>query len=202
LYIAEWTPYPRLTTNLQEATGRVRGVDLRLEIRRASFYGFVTYGLSSVTYEARQASLERWFGDGSVSFRPPHDRRHQINAVGTIALGKFNASVRWNFGSGLPYNQIRGFDRFILLDGDVDLTEETGNARVIYDRPYGGVLPTYHRLDISVDREIPFKGGVFTMQAGVINVYDRSNLFALDLFTLEQTYQLPVVPTLGMKIDF
>lgn len=202
LYIAEWTAFPRLTTNLQEASGEVRGLDLRLEIKRSAFYGYLTYGLSSVRYEAQQASLERWFGDASISFRPPHDRRHQVNAVLTFELGAFNASVRWNFGSGLPYNQIRGFDQFILLNGGVDLTEEAGEVRVIYDEPFGGVLPTYHRLDVSVDREFPFKNGAFTIQAGVINIYDRANLFALDLFTLEQTFQLPFVPTLGMKIDF
>lgn len=202
LYIAEWTPFPRLTTNLQEASGEVRGFDLRLEIQRPSFYGFLTYGLSSVTYEAQQASLERWFGEATITFRPPHDRRHQVNAVLTFELGKYNANVRWNFGSGLPYNQVRGFDRFILLNGEVDFTEEPGDIRVIYDEPFGGVLPTYHRLDVSVDRVFPFTGGAFTMQAGVINVYDRANLFALDLFTLEQTFQLPIVPTVGMKIDF
>ena len=73
---------------------------------------------------------------------------------------------------------------------------------MIYDRPYGGVLPAYHRLDVSVDRAFPFEGGVFTAQAGVLNIYDRTNLFALDLLTLEQTNQLPIVPIVGLKIEF
>ena len=89
-----------------------------------------------------------------------------------------------------------------VMDGDVDVSEEPGFVRVIYDQPYGGLLPTYHRLDISVDRTFPFKGGAFAIQAGVINIYDRANIFALDLFTLERTDQLPLLPTLGLKIDF
>ncbi len=162
----------------------------------------VTYGLSSVRYNAMQASLETWFGSPEIEFRPPHDRRHQVNALGQVTLAGFELTARWNFGSGLPYNQVQGYDRFLLLNGDVDVAATPGVPRVIYDRPYGGVLPTYHRLDVSVERTFPFKGGAFSTQAGAINLYDRTNLFALDVFTLEQTNQLPIVPYIGLKIEF
>lgn len=202
LYIAEWTAFPVLNTNLQLADGDSRGVDLRLEIRRPRFYGFITYGLSFVNYEATQESLQLWYGTDRLDFRPPHDRRHQINALVNVKAGPYDFSVRWNLGSGLPFNQVRGFDRYVLLDRGVDLTEVPGDVRVLYDEPFGGELPFYHRLDVSVDRAFPFKGGVFTLQAGVINVYDRSNIFALDVFTLEKTDQLPIIPTVGARIDF
>ena len=39
-----------------------------------------------------------------------------------------------------------------FLDGPVDVSTEPGQARVIYDRPFEGILPSYHRLDLSVDR--------------------------------------------------
>ncbi len=202
LYISEWTAFPRLTTSLQKASGKVKGVDFRIEYRSPNFFTYITYGLSSVEYEAQQESLALWFGSDTINFRPPHDRRHQVNALASWKVNEFNINFRWNFGSGLPYNQVRGFDEFLLLDGDVDVSEQSGATRVIYDRPYGGVLPTYHRLDITVDREFPFKGGFFAIQGGVINVYDRANIFSLDLFTLERTNQLPLIPTLGIKIEF
>ncbi|MEM8485854.1 MAG: TonB-dependent receptor [Bacteroidota bacterium] len=202
LYISEWTAFPRLTTSLQKASGKVQGLDLRVEFRADNFYSYVTYGISSVEYKARQESLELWFGSPEITFRPPHDRRHQVNALMNWKVSDFNINMRWNFGSGLPYNQVRGFDQFLLLDGNVDVSEEPGDLRVIYDRPYGGVLPTYHRLDFSVDRQFPFEGGFFAIQAGIVNVYDRANIFSLDLFTLERTNQLPFIPTLGLKIEF
>ncbi len=202
LYISEWTAFPRLTTNLQKASGKVNGVDFRVEYRSPNFFSYVTYGLSSVENTAKQESLALWFGSDTINFRPPHDRRHQVNALASWKISDFNVNIRWNFGSGLPYNQVRGFDEFLLLDGNVDVSQEAGDVRVIYDRPYGGELPTYHRLDISVDREFPFKGGFFAIQGGVINVYDRANIFSLDLFTLERTNQLPLIPTLGIKIEF
>ena len=202
LYISEWTAFPVLNTDLQLADGTSRGMDIRFEFRRPNFYGFVTYGLAFVNYQATQESLALWYGTTSLDFRPSHDRRHQVNAIANWKFGKFDLSARWNFGSGVPYNQVRGFDRYLLLDGGVDVTEEPGDVRVLYDEPFGGQLPYYHRLDLSVDRSFDFKGGVFTLQAGVINVYDRTNIFALDVFTLERTDQLPVIPTLGAKIEF
>ena len=202
LYIAEWTAFPVLNTDLQLAEGTTRGLDLRIEFRRPRLYGFLTYGLSFVNYQATQESLLLWYGTEELDFRPSHDRRHQLNALIQATLGRFELSARWNFGSGVPYNQVRGFDRFILLDGSVDLDTEPGDTRVLYDEPFGGELPYYHRLDVSIERTFPFKGGAFTLQAGVINVYDRANIFALDVFTLERTDQLPLIPTLGAKFDF
>lgn len=202
LYIAEWTAFPVLNTDLQLAQGTTKGMDIRFEFRRPNFYGFLTYGLSYVNYQATQESLELWYGTTSLDFRPSHDRRHQINALANVKVGAFDISARWNLGSGVPFNQVRGFDRYLLLDGPVDVSEDPGEVRVIYDEPFGGEMPFYHRLDVSIDRSWDFKGGVFSLQAGVINVYDRTNIFALDVFTLEQTDQLPVIPTLGAKIEF
>ena len=62
LSVSEWTAYPRFTTNLQEASGRAFGIDLRLEMQRPRFYGFINYGLSSVEYNAMQETLPVWFG--------------------------------------------------------------------------------------------------------------------------------------------
>ena len=203
LFVSEWTAFPRFTTRLQEADGRAMGLDLRLELRQGNFYGFINYGLSSVEYYAMQETLPVWYDTDEVRYRPPHDRRHQFNMLVSTSLRGFDISVRWNVGSGLPYSQIRGFDGFVLLDGPTDVSTEPGAARVIYDRPYNGILPSYHRLDISVDRVFQYGDDSFiTVQAGVINTYDKANLFSLDIFTLRRNYQLPFIPTAGIKFEF
>ncbi len=203
LFVSEWTAFPRFTTNLQEASGRALGLDVRLELQRPRLYAFVNYGLSSVEYNAMQESLPIWFGTDEVRYRPPHDRRHQLNALASFALRKIDISVRWNVGSGLPYSQIRGFDGFVLMDGPKDVRRAPGQARVIYDRPYRGVLPTYHRLDVSVERVFQYRDDSFvTLQAGVVNAYDQANVFALDIFTLRRSDQLPLIPTAGIKFEF
>ena len=201
LFIAEWTSFPRFTSRLQRADGRVLGLDLRLEVRRPRFYGYVTYGLSTVEYEAKQASLALWYGTETLKFRPPHDRRHQVNLLGSTTLRGVDISVRWNFGSGRPFNRIYGFDGFVLLNGVQDLFTVNDDQRVIYERPFQGILPTYHRLDISAERQFDLNDVILTVQGGAINVYNRRNLFALDIFTTERTDQLPFIPTLGIKIE-
>ncbi len=203
LFVSEWTAFPRFTTRLQEASGRAAGLDLRAEIQRPRLYAFVNYGLSTVEYNAMQETLPIWFGSNEVRYRPPHDRRHQLNALASMALGRFDISLRWNIGSGLPYSQIRGFDGFVLMNGPTDVSSDPGQARVIYDQPYGGVLPPYHRLDISVERVFQYRDDSFvTLQAGLINAYNQSNVFALDIFTLRRSDQLPLIPTAGIKFEF
>lgn len=202
LFIAEWTAYPRFTSRLQRADGQAMGIELRAEVRQPRLYGYINYGLSSVRYTSEQPSAELWFGSENLDFRPPHDRRHQLNIVATTRVSGVDASVRWNFGSGRPFNHIYGFDGFVLLDGIQDLFSVPDDQRVIYGRPFQGLLPTYHRLDISLEREFVLDKFVLTAQVGVINAYNRRNLFALDLFTTERNYQLPIVPVAGLKIDF
>ncbi len=201
LFIAEWTAFPRLTTRLQQADGRVYGLDLRLELRRPHFYGYINYGLSSVEYNARQASLALWYGTETLPFRPAHDRRHQLNVLASTRLLGFDLSARWQFGSGLPFNRALGFDGFILMDGTVNVFEEQGDRRVIYERPFNGLLPTYHRLDLSIERTFRFGRGSATVQGSLINAYDRANIFYLDVFTLQSAHQLPLIPSFGLKIE-
>jgi outer membrane receptor protein involved in Fe transport len=201
IFIGEWTAFPSFTTRLQEAHGDSHGFDLRVEVRRPRFYGFINYGYSSTRYEIDPES------PATVNpgrFRPPHDRRHQINVLATTSLHGFELNARWQFGSGLPFTPVEGFDGFILMDGAVDVTEVRGFPRVIYESiPYRGVLPTYHRLDVTVERtfDLPL-GSELTAQVGVLNAYDRANLFSLDLLTAKRTDQLPVIPIAGLKIGF
>ena len=200
LFVAEWTAYPRFTTRLQPAEGRSYGADARLELRLGAFYGYLNYGLSSTRYQGKQESLELWYGSEELDFRPPHDRRHQVNALISYTLGRTELSARWQFGSGLPYSRVLGFDGFIMMDGMVDFFEVEGNQRVIYEGPYLGVLPTYHRLDLSAERRFYVGRAEITVVGSVINAYDRRNLFYLDLFTGQRADQLPLIPTLGIKV--
>lgn len=206
LVIPEWTAFPRFTTNLQPADGTAKGVDVRLEVDRGPLYGYVTYGLSDVDYQARQESIPLWFGSSSVAFNPPHDRNHQLNLLGRLEIAGFKLSVLWQYGSGLPFSRAAGFDDYILISDtfeDVDVRIEPGQERVIYGQPYDARLPDYHRLDLSIERRFEVGSRVSaTVQAGVINALDRHNLFYLDLFTLARVDQLPRFPSFGVKLDF
>ena len=203
LSISEWSAFPRFTTRLQPANGTVTGLDSRLEINAGPFSGFVNYGYSIVEYDAQQSEIQYWFGSSEYSFAPPHDRRHQLNAVGSLGLAGFTLNVRWQYGSGLPFSEALGFDEFILLEGPTDLFQHPGETRVLYSYPYGGRLPSYHRLDISLERSFDLSSTTtLSLLASGTNAYDRTNLFYIDLFTLDRLDQLPLIPAVGIKLSF
>lgn len=202
LFVPEWTAFPAFTSNVQPATGRSSGFDARAELRLPVFYAAVNYGYSNTRYKAEQYTLALWYGEERLRYRPPHDRRHQINAIADWDLFGFDMNLKWEFGSGLPFNRALGFDGFILIDDLVNVVDIPGAERVIYERPYTGLLPSYHRLDISVARSWEVGRTKLTVQGSVINVYNRKNLFYLDVFTLQRVDQLPVVPTLGLQVAF
>jgi len=203
LSIAEWSSFPRFTTRLQSADGNVIGLDSRIEISKGAFYGFVNYGYARVRYQAQQTEIEYWFGNSEYEFSPPHDRQHQLNTVGSLTWQQFRLSARWQFGSGLPFSQALGFDEFILLSGPTDIFEEYGDTRVLYSYPYGGRLPSYHRLDVSLEYTFNISQNTnVSILASVTNAYDRTNLFYIDLFTLERLDQLPFIPAVGLKLQF
>lgn len=202
LFVSEWTSFPQFTTRLQPASGRSFGFDTRVEVRFPRIYGYLNYGFSNTRYRAEQASLALWYGQETLEYRPPHDRRHQVNALLSTTVRDFDISVRWEFGSGLPYSRAVGFDGFVLVDDVLDVSKEAYSRRVIYERPYNAVLPTYHRLDVSVERTFALGPIDLTVLGSVINVYDRRNLFYFDIFTLNRVDQLPIIPSLGIKVGF
>ncbi|HEX7071029.1 MAG TPA: TonB-dependent receptor [Rhodothermales bacterium] len=203
LSVSRWSAFPRFTTELQPADGTVIGFDVRAELEAGPFYGFASYGYADVTYRAQQEEIQYWFGQLEQEYSPPHDRTHQVNALAMLELFDFALSVRWQFGSGLPFSEALGFDTFVLLAGPTDVLHTPGQTRVLYGEPYEGRLPTYHRLDVSLDRRFDIGEHVgLTAQVSLINTYDRRNLFYLDLYTLRRVDQLPLIPAVGLKLEF
>ena len=203
LFIAEWTAFPRFTTRLQPAEGRSFGADVRLEGEWGPLYGYLGYGYANTTYDARQDEIELWYGTEDLRFRPPHDRRHQLSVLLNVAVGGFEASARWQFASGRPYSRIVGFDGFAPVTQVRDVKDVPGTRRIIYGEPYGGVLPPYHRLDVSAEQSIALGADVeLAVQASVVNAYHRRNIFYLDTFTLKRVDQLPFTPSLGIALRY
>lgn len=202
LFIAEWTAFPRFTTRLQPASGRSAGFDMRWRYQGESFRTQLNYTFSNTKYLAEQASIPVWYGNETLEFRPPHDRRHQVNLSVGATLLAFDLEAQWVFGAGLPFSRAIGFDGFAVIDDIEDVGRVPTSRRVIYERPFSGLLPAYHRLDLSVGRKFELGGASVTMQGSIINAYNRSNIFYLDIFTLRRVDQLPVIPSLGIKVGF
>lgn len=194
-----------------QVNGRAEGVDLRAEVTSRNVFFSATYGRSRVEY-IRPAQRSRAIflaGSGQsfflprLEFNPPHDRRHQLGATLRITAGNWAIGSRWQFGSGLPFTQVNGYYTGVEIEepGNTDFLLDRGSTLVSRARPYGGRMPTYHRLDVTVEHKLLLSGADVTFQAGVINVYDRANIFEYNIFSGSRVDQLPLVPSLGLRVD-
>jgi len=198
-------------TNFSQVTGDAEGVDMKLDVDVPSLYFSVGYSLASVTYLGSSnfgrtiliPGVETTPRIDSEEFFPPHDRRHQINAVLQFERGANRFSVRWQFGSGLPFTQVNGYYNYLSPGSLTSPAALDAQGRLYVSRStlYGERLPTYHRLDISYERVFTFDHVRATLQAGVINLYDRNNIFSYNIFTGDRVDQFPLIPSVGLKVE-
>ncbi|MEX2344144.1 MAG: TonB-dependent receptor [Balneolaceae bacterium] len=201
LPVAVWSTLAEFTTDLATADGEVYGSDIRLEYSSRSAYGFVGYGYSWTEYESAQDHFGIWFGEPVQKYHPSHDRRHQVNGLISLDIGKFTTALRWDFGTGVPFTRPIGFDEAFFYNEKLpDLHREFGTPRVILEKPYQGRIPAYHRLDFSLERVFTFDTAELTFQIGAINLYDNTNLFYYDVYTHRSINQLPFAPYLSLKL--
>ena len=202
LPVTTWSDVARFSPDLSLADGRGHGADARVEIRRGPVYAFAGYGYGWTEYESAQEAFGVWYGEPVLSFHPPHDRRHQANALASLRLGPYTAAARWDYGSGFPFTRPIGFDEQLDFRGNLPHVRGSyGETRVLLDRPYGGRLPAVHRLDLSVDRRVKVRAYEMRLQAGVINAYDQRNIFYYDVFTNQRIDQLPFAPYLSVSLQ-
>ncbi|MCH2198676.1 MAG: TonB-dependent receptor [Flavobacteriales bacterium] len=179
-------------------TGIARGVDvvLKYEDKRRSVW-FV-YSL---------ADVDRW--DGFTWYDPVFDRRHNINFVASHSFGEddsWNASLRWNLGTGLPFTQTQGYYQAPNITdgiGSDPVVLNSDELGIFYADLNGGRLSDYHRLDLSVSKTWKFSDRIgLDMNASVTNIYSRENVFYVNRVTGETVYQLPFLPSIGFDLTF
>jgi hypothetical protein len=196
-----WSAIARFTTELRLGDGDVYGFDVRLEGRRGPLYGYVGYGFSWTKYRFTQDIFKKAFGDKVQSYHPPQDRRHTLNAALSAEWKQWQAGLRWKLGTGRPYTRPIGFDNRPPIGRVPDVREQIGLPRLLFEKPYRGRLPTYHRLDLSLKRTLDLGPASLTAEGGAINLYNRRNLFYFDIFNLRRVDELPLVPYLSLKIE-
>ena len=181
--------------------GKAYGIDLSMKYEYMRWYFWAAYSLAYVNknYENAEGEL--------VNYRTHYDRRHNINLMLSYTGGKLRQwefSGRWNIGSGFPFTQVSGFYEQYQFDNmGMDIVGTDGDLGIIYGEINGGQLPWYHRLDIDVKRKFFFgEHTLLEVDFSVTNVYNRENIFYVDIITSETIYQLPIMPSLGLTLTF
>lgn len=179
-------------------TGDAYGVDFSVRYENKNAYVWLTYSLGRVTRD-----------DGAQVYPTVFDRRHNINFLTTYNFGEkrtWEASVRWNMGSGFPFTLTQGFYQNIPFDDFLFTDVLTGNYdlnTILSDNRNDGRLSFYHRLDMSLKKNFEFSKNM-RLEAilSVTNVYDRDNIFFIDRITNNRVNQLPILPSLGLSFHF
>jgi carboxypeptidase-like protein/TonB-dependent receptor-like protein len=153
---------------------------------------------SSYTLSWSYKEIENWL------YYPRYDNRHSFNISFEYNFGNgWSASTVWNYSSGLPTTELIGFyDR--LLFGDFD--NPASNNFTIEPFPILGDrniarLPDYHRLDISLTKQLKLFYIDVDIALSIINVYDRANLFYFERQNNRRVNMLPFMPTATIKIS-
>ncbi|MEE9384863.1 MAG: energy transducer TonB [Nannocystaceae bacterium] len=127
----------------------------------------------------------------------PLDQTHILTLIGVYKLPH-----NWQFGA-----------RFRLTSGNVTtpvtngiLDANTGSFIPLKGETNSGRLPMFHQLDLRVDKKWVRRLMAVSLYLDIQNIYNRQNPeFSTQSFNFQETSSisgLPVIPSLGLKVEF
>ncbi len=177
--------------------GEAYGLDFLLDHSRDRLSIWMGYSLAWVFRE-----------DEKIAYLPQYDRRHNFNLLLGYTLGKhkdWSLKTRWNIGSGFPFTQTNGvYEGCSLPYGSFNMNVSANEEmNVWYSDLNKGRLPWYHRLDININKTFEFSDRQkLDLSFGVINVYNRKNMFYINRLNYERIDQYPILPNVSLKYTF
>jgi hypothetical protein len=170
-------------------TGRVYGGEVLIKKDLSDrFYGWVSYTLMRSVRTPMPGQAQRLFD---------FDQTHILTLIASYDF-KFNWRIgaRFRVVSGNPITPIR--------DGVFDASAATYTP--ISGPPNSDRLPTFHQLDLRVDKTWVYRRVRVTSYLDIQNVYNALNVeflnYSYDFRTTRPIYSLPTAPSLGMKIEW
>ncbi len=172
--------------------GNAYGLELTAKYQSERIFIKGSYSLSQ-TYEMKNGS----------KFYPKYDIRNSLNLLLGYNLGKgWKISSSWFLRSGMPFTPIIGYYDRLQINGP--------NGGDLFDpfqpTTYTGErnskrLPYYHRLDLSISKYFMFYFAKVTIDAEILNLYDRKNIFYFNRDTGNEIYMLPFFPSVSIKAE-
>src|SRR5690606_24248708 len=108
----------------------------------------------------------------------------------------WQVGARFRLVSGNPFTPVVGATYDAAGGGYIPLAGAPNSARV----------PLFHQLDLRVDKRFTWKRVSLTTYLDVQNVYNRQNAefvnYAYDYSAFSTIPSLPIIPSLGIKLEF
>jgi len=123
------------------------------------------------------------------------DQPHILTLIAVYKLPKnWQVGGRFRLVSGNP----------TTLYSDSVFHADQGEYQPVSGTP--GRLPTFHQLDLRVDKTFVYKRVMMNVYLDVINVYNRQNgeaiVYSFNLQDNQVQAGLPIIPSLGMRLEF
>jgi hypothetical protein len=172
-----------------DGRGRVFGMELLVRLLPDHFvYGWLAYTLSRSERWSERA--DRW-----IAF--DYDQTHVLTLLVGFQLPKrWNVSLRFRVATGNPYSAVET----AVFDADY------GAYVPIYETVPSKRLPTFHQLDLRVDKTWEWSRIRLKLYLDITNVYYAKNaefaMYNYDYSKREYVYGLPIIPSVGFQIAF
>lgn len=172
-----------------QGSGHVVGGEFLLRYNPdARFFGWVAYTLSR--------SMRRTSPDAPLQLFQ-YDQTHIMTALGSYRLGR-----GWEFGA--RFRVVSGSLATPCLGGIY--SSPASSYTCVSGEAFSDRLPTFHQLDLRVDKRWDYQTWKLSTYLDILNVYNRGNVEALDYnynFT-KRVYQtgLPLLPSVGVRGEF
>ena len=190
---------------LRRGDGQAYGFDLMLRKRAGRHTGWLSFstGISERTIDGLNQD-----GEGvESSFKSKFDRRFQVNLIHSWRFRKkWTLNSRAAYASGQPYTQVLGRGEVELPSGYRWTFNNRGELNAVR-------LPSYQRLDLSIQRQFEFRSWDMKFYLQVINVTNHKNVFNY-FWDMEgepekrkpnkrrEISMLPILPSFGIDFNF
>ncbi len=194
-YLQRRFPPFSTATRLSRSTVRTRGGEL--SIRRhlvGSLYGWLSYSLQWSDVLNERAGAE------SELITSIYDQRHNLNLALSYRLPRgWRIGGRFRVASGLAFTPIIGA---VTINGF-----PFGPLHIpLSGAPQSERFPTFHQLDLRVDKQWLLDRARVSAYLDIQNVYNAQNI---ELFAYRADYRaragvpgLPVLPAIGVRVDY
>ena len=199
---------PAYRNEILQGIGRAAGVEFVFDWGTERFSSQISYVFSRNRVQFDEINRGAWYPSRTDS---PHDLG--MNLRWKID-DKWIAGFVFGFKSGQPMTlALSGYDR---EEDPLQIGNTRRSSPIIMNERNNYRLPDYHRLDLFITlRKRSFLGGLADITLSVINVYNRYNLFAInmtsdiklnsgeDTIYVDPSYrflsQLPILPMLNFR---
>lgn len=170
--------------------GYGRGLEFFIEKKGNPVSGWLSYALSWA--ERREYTDEElgWFD---------YDQRHMLSCELDFEFGKtWSLDLHWRYSSGRPYTPV--------VQG---VQDTLGNWIPIEGEKNSERYPTYHRLDMTLNKDFSLWGTKLNVYIKLLNAYYRKNTqgysygYEEDGTPIpEPYYGIPIIPAIGFSLEF